>query len=836
MDWLEVITTTTQDLSDGSADCWNRVRKLADDSYKTWTQATPVEKLSISPPRDEELESGKWSRVNSRGASMVTALHDSVRQEMVQRRSTRSVTALIFRLLTIYQPGGQQEKVTILKNLQHPEQAPDAQGAVKALRSWSRWLRRCKELGVAAPDPSLLTCGLTTITKKVLEKEAEANFRTSLVRSHLMVDTTPSYDTMEKYYHHLLAECETIIASETREDCHYCANHSCADDFPNFKVFFTVNDKVSLLTLVGWFGENRAVSGMRGKEPLCEGQDAVDLKEVLADVGKMLKAMSATSLKTIKVNPGRDEEENDLAMKRVFQEEEKEDGDTGLLDSGASHPMRPAAEAEYACGQNSSGTILVQEEEAKIQPIVPLGAVIETLGYTLHWTPRNLRLTHPSKKTVQVKIRNHCPEALNLIRELEVAQVNELNTRVANLKARLEVIRKEETKDWTELLKDFREQAILTSPITKGLPSDVQSLLLEGFDPHGGEKYLKALPLSRRKRRALMCSRSWVVNCFSGSNEDKQDPFETIPMAGKVVLDIDIAKSRHWDFHGEGGVYQLLLWAAADGRISDVIGSHPHSTWPTFMTPTRGPESYALRTADNIYGIKDLTATQRQRVDNETAFAAKQMVVWLIAQMCGKREECGRISFYMGAFEHKAKRPTTLATTYPSVNQIDKNYDFSDKCVPSSLLSRKEMRKWSRPFKTFVAEAVKDHHTGRFQDEEEMIRAGAKLHKLTKEQREAWHRHLLNDHQPYRADCSVCINAQATGYQHRRRPHPSIYTLGLDLAGHFRQKGRDMDHEDYKYIIVAAYRCPKEYIYMNEKVADFLDKDLSVPDEPEKTG
>ena len=129
-----------------------------------------------------------------------------------------------------------------------------------------------------------------------------------------------------------------------------------------------------------------------------------------------------------------------------------------------------------------------------------------------------------------------------------------------------------------------------------------------------------------------------------------------------------------------------------------------------------------------------------------------------------------------------------------------------------------------------VAEAVVDYHAGRWCDEEEMVKAGAKLHKLTKEQREAWHRHLLNDHQPYRADCSVCINAQATGYQHRRRVHPTMYTMALDLAGPFRQKGRDMDHDDYKYIMVAAYRCPKEY--MNEKALQELDMDLYVPDDP----
>ncbi|CAE7226577.1 RE2, partial [Symbiodinium sp. CCMP2456] len=863
MDWLEVITTTMQDLSDGSADWWNRARQLADDAYKAWTQATPVEKLSISPPRDEELESGKWSRVNSRGASMVTmALPDSVRQEMVQRRSTRSVTALVFRLLTIYQPGGQQEKVTILKNLQHPEQAPDAQGAVKALRSWSRWLRRCRELGVAAPDPSLLTCGLTAITKKVLEKEAEANFRTSLVRSHLMADTAPSYDTVEKYYHHLLAECETIaVATES----YLCVNSSCADDLTNFKgPSKDVHEQGDVPSCTPGMAWNK----LAGTE-----QDAVNLKEVLADVGKMLKAMSATSMKAVRVHDNKVSDSEELLMKRVLEAEAKEAEETGLLDSGASHPMRPAEEREYEDGQpvrvtlagedvrilrqNSHGTILVQEETAPIQPIVPLGAVIEKLGYTLHWSPRALRLTHPSKKPIQVRIKNHCPEvasedALNLIRELEMNQVTALNVQVENLRARLEVIQKEESRDWHELLREYTRtgarptllKAILTSPFTKDLPSDVQSLLLEGFDPENGFQYLKTLHLTRRKRRALILSRNWVVHLFSGEYQD--DPFKTIPLSGKIVLNVDIANSKLWDMNRVGGVYQLLLWAAS----------------------TEGPNSYPVRTTDEPYGIKDLTAFQRQQVHNETALVGKQMMIWLLSQIGGNRNVgflmdfpsdkdrlrkevpvdasvwktamwkgfssvsgIKEVSFYMGAYGHKAERPTTIATTYPALIQADRNYHVYNRYVPSSLLSATEMRRWSYSFKEIVADSVKDYHSAHLSEEEEMEKAGVKVSKLTKEQRESWHRHLMNGHQPYRADCSICINAQATGYQHRRRAHPSMYSMALDLAGPFKQKGRDMNHDDYRYIMVAAYRCPREY--MSEKAVESLDKDYYVPDDDE---
>ncbi|CAE7564255.1 unnamed protein product [Symbiodinium sp. CCMP2456] len=1022
MDWLEVITTTMQDLSDGSAEWWSRVRALADSSYVSWTHASPVEKLSIVPPRDEELETGKWSRVNSRGASMVMmALHETVRQEMVQRRSTGSVTAMVFRLLTLYQPGGQQEKVTILQSLQQPEAEHTPQRAVKSLRSWSRWLRRCRELGVSAPDPSLLARGLSSITKNVLEKDAEASFRTSLVKSHLLIDTQPSIDSVEKYYHHLLAECETMAVSsstltsptptatngttqkpepklkpirpdrpgngnqaassttpaapsrsssqsttrsenesadKTAEEkakvpCRFfgktykgCAragkcpflhsweglekngrclacggkNHS-AKDCPNKKPPQSTEStstaappnrpqgtrtQTSSTTPNATSNKNVRIDETPQVEPIparsssssaTPGEDPVDLKEVLADVGKMLKAMSASSLKTVRVHDHFIGDSEELIMKRALEAEGAEAEKMGLLDSGASHPMRPAEEREYESGQpvrvtlagedvrilrqNRQGTILVQEETAPIQPIVPLGAVIEKLGYTLHWSPRALRLTHPSKKSIQVRIKNHCPEvaaedALNLIRELEMNQVTALNVQVENLRARLEVIRKEESRDWSELLREFTRtgarpvllKAILTSPFTKDLPSDVQSLLLEDFDPESGFQCLKALPLTRRKRRALILSRSWVVNLFSGDQECQDDPFKTITLSGKIVLNVDLTNSKLWDMNRAGGVYQLLLWAASTGRISDVLGSPPHQTWPTSAAPTRGPSSYSVRTTDEPYGIKDLTAFQLQQVHNETALVAKQMMIWLLSQIGGNRNVgflmdfpsdrerlrkevlvdasiwettmwkgfssvsgIKEVSFYMGAYGHKSARPTTVATTYPAVIQADKNYHVFNWYVPSSLLSATEIRRWSHTFKEIVADSIKDYHEAHLSEEENMMKAGVKVSKLTKEQRESWHRHLMSDHQPYRADCSICINAQATGYQHRRRVHPSMYSLALDLAGPFRQKGRDMNHDDYRYIMVAAYRCPKEY--MSERAVKDLDKDYYVPDDPE---
>ena len=114
-----------------------------------------------------------------------------------------------------------------------------------------------------------------------------------------------------------------------------------------------------------------------------------DLRDVLADVGKVLKAMSATTIKKIFVSEAVDTsepepetiqeavEEDSLPKLAAAEARSEHDQATGLLDSGASHPMRPASEQEYKNGepvrvtlagedtrvlkQNAQGTILVSE-------------------------------------------------------------------------------------------------------------------------------------------------------------------------------------------------------------------------------------------------------------------------------------------------------------------------------------------------------------------------------------------------------------------------------------------------------------------------------------------
>ena len=153
-----------------------------------------------------------------------------------------------------------------------------------------------------------------------------------------------------------------------------------------------------------------------------------------------------------------------------------------LLDSGATHPMRQAKDQREwddalevqvtLAGDNStlmrltqSGTLLLPplERAGSVQPIVPMGAVIEQLGYSLVWSAGSCKLYPPNGKALRLRVKNGCPEvvesqALTLISRLEehkLQQVEELRRRTEQGKDRIRQAKLAMDKTWWDHLVDY---------------------------------------------------------------------------------------------------------------------------------------------------------------------------------------------------------------------------------------------------------------------------------------------------------------------------------------------------------------------------------------------
>ena len=215
-DWLEEVGSIMGDLSDTSNEWWKAVREMADTHYKRWVTATPMEKLALALPKDAKLEYGKYGRVNSRAAGMILgALPAEVKSEMVTKKCTGSSTSLVFKLLTTYRPGGEQEKTQLLEQLTAPEGATSPDLAVQALRRWGRWFSRAQDLAVTVPDPVLMVKGLASIVNPVLSKNQDVWLKTTMMRNRLQLDSNPTEATTLDYHRHLQAEMELLSTASS---------------------------------------------------------------------------------------------------------------------------------------------------------------------------------------------------------------------------------------------------------------------------------------------------------------------------------------------------------------------------------------------------------------------------------------------------------------------------------------------------------------------------------------------------------------------------------------------------------------------------------------------
>ena len=333
-----------------------------------------------------------------------------------------------------------------------------------------------------------------------------------------------------------------------------------------------------------------------------------------------------------------------------------------LLDSGATHAVIPykdkfidlekvavtlAGDTREEWFRTAGGTLVVPPGEGKhaghksLQTILPLGALVQTLGCKVSWSKRKgLKVTHPVLGPLKTGVSsNTCPyiqeeQALKLISELEAERLREFEQTVQAMQAELQQL--SSPRDPTEALSQYVKtgargdlmHALFAQPYLRPLPEVVKVQLCEevlGLSDKQGWEMLKRLPLSRARRRTLHASQRWVVSLCSGAPLDI-DPIKTwCQQRGLEYVSVDIREKggKGWDLTTKNGVWSVLLWAAITGRVSALISSPPCRTW------SHQGESLNLRTAENPWG----SSATDPRAFKETLLTVQDMVLWSISSV-----------------------------------------------------------------------------------------------------------------------------------------------------------------------------------------------------------
>eukprot|EP00439_Symbiodinium_sp_Y106_P069899 s163_g12.t1 len=179
-----------------------------------------------------------------------------------------------------------------------------------------------------------------------------------------------------------------------------------------------------------------------------------------------------------------------------------------LLDSGATHCLRNATSVEewrdaekvmvelagnhmLQMRMTSGGTLLMPYKQLhgdsssrSAQTIVPLGQLVQTLGYSLIWTPTTCFLQDSEGEKIPLKVSSGCPqlqevEALALIARIEERKRERLVNESLTLGDRLNIASMEMNKTWEDHLRQYAIKgdtgdglrALRDAPFLEDLPS-----------------------------------------------------------------------------------------------------------------------------------------------------------------------------------------------------------------------------------------------------------------------------------------------------------------------------------------------------------------------------
>ena len=214
-DWIAMIEPMLSSLTDTGRVWWQCVYSKAYQAYAKWLSVSPLERLGIKA----ELEGLKVVQtvhvlLEQRAVSLLLqAIPERLKTEIVSTRMLGSVM-IFYKLLTVYQPGGANERSTMLNFLVQPSPATSISEAIKGVRQWAQWRSRLRELRAAEPDATLLIKGLDGLSSALLAKHPTVHFRVASFRDKLGVDYSPTSETATKLAEMLQAEFELLLLNK----------------------------------------------------------------------------------------------------------------------------------------------------------------------------------------------------------------------------------------------------------------------------------------------------------------------------------------------------------------------------------------------------------------------------------------------------------------------------------------------------------------------------------------------------------------------------------------------------------------------------------------------
>ena len=499
----------------------------------------------------------------------------------------------------------------------------------------------------------------------------------------------------------------------------------------------------------------------------------------------------------------------------------------GLLDSGATHALRPIKVGEkgddlmnvrvtLADGglvdlkMNRMGTMVIERPD--VEPIVPMGALIKDLGCRVLWEGDQMKVDHPKRGDIPVSCEEGCPLisrtlALDLIQELE------------DLKRGVELRR----MDFEGEIK-WMNGLVESHPVLRGLPEAVKRKLV--VKP--GE--WRILPGNRRLKKKWK-REGMVAHWYAGKDEGFTLSRALQQQGGdpEALVEVDVVRNQTQDLLEDEGIYADFIRAALDGGLRGIIGGPNCRTRSVLrhyevLNDPMAPRP-VRRWNGEEFGIQDATDEEKRVLEEDDVLLWRMIFLFLVAEYLRKArgerrevkftieqpasprdyrpevvswwdtEEWKKIASEFGFKEYTfnqgdngglAKKPTTFGGNLELEVPEKKGLGTSRSEGPH--MKSKDLARWSPGTMVMVAKAI----------QKEIYGVHPKLSAVS------WEEHLAFGHTPYRRDCLVCQECQQKEKPHRKIPFPRAGVLSLDCAGPLPVAG-DVNSSTAKFMLVGAF-------------------------------
>ena len=561
-----------------------------------------------------------------------------------------------------------------------------------------------------------------------------------------------------------------------------------------------------------------------------ESQGEDTMKVLLEEANRMLKSMGQGEATERSVNLGRMDQlvglqkqldEIKKASLRTFRISKLTQSQTkGLLDSGATHPLRPRRKGERT-SHFSKVTVNLAGDRQVVMHLAPSGVIIGAEG-TEPIIPMGdeagLQVWHPKRGRLPIQVEDGCPM---VSQEIALSLIEELEEKAGGVIRALKMTVDQETAWLAKLVREH--------PAFASLPEKVKAALIEPPADHVRD-------LGNRRMRKLWRKKGMVIHAFSGedSGYHLKRAFHEVGGDKRLIYEFDkLHGKKEKDFSPQGSAYPTLLRAALDGMVQAWIGGPPCRTRSMLrhLPVNGGTGPRPLRAWDGEeFGKRDLNMNEKEQVEGDDILMWRFLLLYVVSDTVRKVKEEKPTKLLM-------EQPADLPT-WPEVVTIwrTKEWRMLEKIHGLDLQTFNQSE--------FGALATKPTSTGGnlplqvplpgrkgtprrvegksnqeiFEDSRNLARWPPAMmrgiaeaiqvtdfHQPVKIRQLSWSEHVAAGHTPFRRDCRVCQEAAARDCVHRRsKPPAKVGVLSLDTAGPFR-RAPDLHKRTARYLLVGAF-------------------------------